>query len=242
MKDLKTASQSSVNKKVLLIGDSGSGKTSMIGTFPKPIVCDFDGKGEETLAGKEGCIETYAGAEGWDRFKKDLVKWVSEGLPNGCQTLALDSLTFASDTVLQWVRKANNNNGPTLTQADWGRAIDEIKSTLAKLVTANFHVVVTIHLSIEKDDLIGGVVWIPSIYGSKLPAQIPAYFNDVLMTKLTINKGVPEYMVQTIPDSRLKILKNTSRGKWSATEAPNFGAMLAKLGGKEDGSSVVSSS
>lgn len=229
MKSLKDVKTSSTYKKILLIGDSGSGKSTFIGTFPKPLVCDFDNKGEDVLAGVDGYIESYQGVEGWDQFRKDLAKWTKEGLPEGCLTLAIDSLTFAADAALAWVKKANNNASPLAQRADWGRAIDEIKSVLGKLVGAPFHCVVSVHLSVETDELIGGVVWQPSIYGSKLPMQIPAYFNDVWHTKVELKGGVPSFKLQLSPDQRLKFLKNSGRGTWSALEEPSFAKLLLKL-------------
>jgi hypothetical protein len=234
MKPLKGIRLNAGTHKILLIGDSGSGKTTFIGTTPLPLVADFDGKGETSLAGCEGFLESYSQEDGWEKFRRDVAAWLKQGkLPNECQTLALDSLTFAADLALRWAMRMNGNAGTLATRADWGRAIDEIKSMLAKLISAPWNVIVTVHLSVEKDELLGGVVWLPSIYGSKLPVQLPAYFDNCWHTKVTAKEGTAQFTLQMIPDQRLKFLKNSGRGIWSATEEPNYDKLMKKLNAKD---------
>lgn len=230
LSDLKA---SSTYKRALIVGDSGSGKTSLIRTAITPFVCDFDNKGDDILSGITGCISKYQGAEGWERFRSDLADFRATGLPEGCATLCIDSITFAADAALAWAKQKNGNTGAQATQQDWGRAIDEIKTAIAALTTLNCHVIVTVHLAVEKDELLGTINWQPSIYGTKLPGQLPAYFNDVWHTKLTVkttNAGpVAEYTLQLAPDMRLKFLKNSGRGSWNTTEVPNITELLKKL-------------
>lgn len=229
MIDLNTSRPTDATKKILLLGESGSGKTSMLRTFPTPIfVMDFDRKGLEILAGLDGSLEVY---DKWDDVQTDLKK-LKEGTIQ-CETLAIDSMSFAADIVLSWAKAKNGNMGSRLNQEDWGRAIKEIKDTMAALRALPMHVVVTMHTQVDKDELLGGIVYQPSIYGRDLPGRIPSFVNDVWLAKnvTEVKGGNPEtkYVVQVRPDTRWKQLKNTSKGKWQFDEVPNFKLMMEKL-------------
>jgi len=228
MPSLKTApKRASTFIKTLVIGDSGSGKTTLLGTFPKPYVCDFDGKGTDLLAGVDGWLEGYVG--GWERFKADLKIWQKTGLPEDCLTVGIDSLTFAADEALKAAMAKAGNSG-NATQADWGRAIKDVKDVLGALTTLPCNVIVNVHVQVEKDELLGGIIWQPSIFGRQLPSQLPGYFDDVWSTRITpLVAGGAKYELLTRPDTRLKMLKNSAKGAWDAVETPNYNHLLNKL-------------
>lgn len=236
IRDLKSARPSDSFRRVLVIGDSGSGKSTLCRSAADlggVVVCDFDNKGDDIYAGVAGGIVNLRGAEGWDIFRRLRMEVRDTGiLPSGAAVLVIDSLTFGADAALAWAKEKNGNKTHTATQQDWGRAIDEVKSALADLITLPCHVIVTIHLAVSKDDLLGSINWEPSVYGTKLPGQIPAYFNDVWHSKVTLKAGAsaePEFSLQMVPDSKLKFLKNSGRGTWKVVEKPNFTELINRL-------------
>lgn len=219
-------------KQILLIGKSGAGKSTLLRTMPGPIfVADFDMKGEDILGGIEGELEPYDGPDDWASFKKLIEKWEKDGCPY--KTIALDSLSLAGDSIVEWAKRENGNRSHLIAPADWGRAITEVKATIRKLKKLNTNLVVTAHFTVEKDEMLGGVVWETAIFGSKLPGALPTMFNDVwllkLVSKLDGTKTVTNRMLQLTPDQRFDMLKNSSKGRWASEEAPDFTQLMNKL-------------
>lgn len=190
-------------------------------------MADFDNKGRETLSGIDCEYEAFDGPGCWEAFSKEIMLWKKNGPQYGCQTFALDSLTFAADEVVEKVA-----NGTAMSLPKWGEAIGELKKQLGYLTTLQCHVVVTAHIQIEKDDLMGGLVYLPLIFGKALPGQLPGWFNDVWVTTIQTasNQGKVSsaYRVQTGPDLRIKFAKNTSGGKLELYENPTFENLTRK--------------
>lgn len=232
-----TTNEYSTFKRVLLIGDPGTGKTRFVATMPKPYIACFDPAGVESIIGLPGteweAEQFEPDATGWSEFKQVLKKWKKEGPQLGCQTFAIDSLSTASDAALAYVLRTNNNKRPSLP--DWGEAIQEVKDMMADLAALKCHSALTAHLQVEKDEVLGGLEWLPLVFGAALPARVPIYFSEVYYTvaKTTLEGAVPvtKYFVQTKPDQRVKFVKSRmdKTGKLFAHhEEPNFKKLLEK--------------
>jgi hypothetical protein len=216
----------------LVVGESGTGKTTLLRTCPKPFVADFDNKGVEALMGVEGGkLMPYTGPDAIKEFNMELAKWKKEGPQYGCETFCVDSLTFYAEAVLADVLRRNNRKKPELQ--DWQEAITAVKDMVAGVVTLPCHAVITAHFALEKDELVGGMLWQVSIYGRQLPGQLPAYFNDVWITTIQMQnkQGVvtAEHKLQTHPSPSIKLAKSAKKEKLDMYEAPNFGHIVAKL-------------
>lgn len=231
--DLKTVVPGNADAKhIFLLGRSGAGKTTLLRSMPQPIfVADFDAKGADILGGIEGELEAYDGPDDWTRFKTKITEWEKGGCP--FRTVALDSLSLAGDSIVEWAKLENGNRSHLVSPADWGRAIVEVKKTIRRLKKLGCNLVITAHFNVEKDELLGGMVWEPAIFGAKLPKELPTLFNDVWLLKITNKlegtKTVTSRVLQLAPDQRFDMLKNSSRGRWAAEEAPDFTQLTAKL-------------
>lgn len=228
---LNDAKPADVNKHILLLGRSGAGKTSLLKTAPAPIyVADFDCKGFDTLAGCDGELDAYDGAEAWAAFVKKI-----DELEKECpfRTVAWDSLSLSGDSVVEWAKKANGNNSFRVSPEDWGRAIAEIKKQIRRLKKLPANLIVTAHFNVERDEQLGGLIWEPAIFGAKLPGQLPTFFNDVWLLKVAAkisgNKTEIIRSLQMTPDQRFDMLKNSGNGKWLAEEQPNITTLFDKL-------------
>lgn len=231
--DLKTVAPGNADvKHIFLLGRSGAGKTTFLRTMPGPIfVADFDAKGADILGGIEGRIEMYDGPADWKLFKEEIAKWEKEGCP--FRTIALDSLSLAGDSIVEWAKQENGNRSHLTSPADWGRAIVEVKKTIRSLKKLGTNLVINAHFNVEKDELLGGMVWEPAIFGAKLPKELPTMFNDVWLLRI-VNKqeGTKSVTVRTLqltPDQRFDMLKNSSRGRWLNEESPDFSQLVTKL-------------
>lgn len=229
------------NKAILLIGDSGTGKTTFLRTMPKPFVAMFDPNGKEALVGApDVTFKQYEmSADGWDSFRKDLEAIRKDiSILGDKQTFALDSLTFAADACLASVlKKAGKPADAQLTKPEWGDAIRQIKDVMAVITTLPIHNVVTAHIAIEKDELTGGIQRLPLIYGKELPGKLPAYFTEVWFTSIEFKqegqKQVVKYRIQLVPDMKYTLAKTqlNKNGKLERYESPDFVSVLNKASG-----------
>lgn len=187
-----------IYRRILIVGDSGSGKTTFAATAPVPFFADFD-HGLDTLAGKniEGEYQPYD-TETFSDFWKELGLWRKEGPQYGCETFVLDSLTTVSEACLYSITK-----GSTPEIRDWMLYIGKMKKMLGYLTTLDCNVIVTGHLQIVKDDVTGSIERIPIMYGDKLPGQLPIYFNDVWYSQIeTEPMKEASYRIQLKPDRK----------------------------------------
>ena len=219
--------------RILLIGDSGSGKTAFAGTTPKPFFADFD-RGLATLAGHEDAQAKDFAKEGWEPFWSEVQLWRKQGPQYGCETFVLDSLTTGADALMDAILARKGKAGGQPDIADWGEAIRKVKELMGYLTTLDCNVIVTAHMSVEKDELTGALVRLPLIYGKELQHKLPLYFDEVWCTnvqvKLTGGVPVPEYRVQVVPDQQVKIVKSrlNRHRKLAAQETPDFKQLVAK--------------
>lgn len=216
------------SKKVLLIGDSGSGKTSFLGTVPGKLhIIDFD-NGLDVLAGKDiEYGEYYDDKEkpsAWKRFREQMASWRKTPPTD---SIALDSITTAAECALRYVLDKNGRGAGLIQQGDWGQAISEVKDALAFLTTLPVHVIITSHYQMFRDETLGQLHFVPLIYGKELPMVMPKYFNDCWRTYVDLPAGStePKYMLQVRPTGRYSTLKNTLGVKELYVE-PNFGKLL----------------
>jgi len=145
----------------------------------------------------------------WGAFKKELDAWKKE--PKG-PALGVDSITTAAESALRYILHKNGRlSSGRIEIGDWGQAINEVKDALAKLSVLKCHVVVTAHYQIHKDEQLGGMYFVPLLYGRELPMMVPKFFNDVWRTFVELKAGAaePAYKLQVRPDSRYSTLKNT---------------------------------
>ena len=233
MKTLENRKKSD-NKKILLIGDSGSGKTSLLGTATgyNTYILDFD-NGLDVLAGSKivGYDEFYDSGEkptAWKALKAKFAEWrkaFPEELKN--QVVALDSISTAAEAALRYVLDKNGRGAGLIQQGDWGQAISEVKDALAYLTTLPCHVIVTAHYQMHKDETLGQLYFVPLVYGKELPMMMPKYFNDCWRTFVDLPAGSaePVYKLQVRPSGRYSTLKN-SLGIKEIYVAPNFTKLL----------------
>lgn len=220
--------------RILLMGDSGTGKTHFIGTMPSPFICDFD-RGTSTLRGKKVKVLPFAMTE-WKDFKAEVLAWRG-GPQYDCATFCVDSLTMAADAAMTHVLKKNNREAGQPTIADWGEAIREVKDVLGYITTLPCHVVVTAHQELVKDELLGDLQYRPLIFGKDLPARLGIWFDDVfktvVQTSITGGKQVSAYRLQVKPDMRNQMIKsrmNTDGKIFDMYEDPDYVGLTKKLG------------
>ena len=230
-------------KSVLLVGDSGTHKTYLAGSFPKPMIFDFDrglhilrGKGDWSFGTfKDAPYESklvnpnkgiYPWGTAWLAFIKSLnvVGGEAEAGKTPFSSIVFDSLTTMSSICMNYVLKENNRtpkDGPRIQ--DWGAQIG-LMETVMDQVTAwpFFYKIATAHVQRDTNMLTQQVEKLPLVTG-KLAGKISIYFDEVYFTDSRKNaKGEQEFFLRTTTDpshrqakSRFGVPDNTA-ATWEA--------------------------
>ena len=201
---------STVSSKILLVGDSGAGKTSTIASMVEAgfevFVADCD-NGLSVLmnhlpADKLDRVrfltfrDRGTGKPDAGQRRREMVStkgWI-EGQENygkldswdSNRVFVLDSLTFAGKAAINFTLHLNNKNIESqVSQAEWGDAARHIENMISHLTSDHIkcHVVVMTHLRYIEDDASGLVSAFPTCVGARLPTIIPRYFNDMYLVK-----------------------------------------------------------
>lgn len=242
-KDIKADSAN-----ILVIGDSGTGKTTFLGTVPGIEVFDFDlgmvslrgkdidyfpyrdlpakdGAGKPVKATKaQNEVGLYTWGQGWYEFVKGLNalgKRIEEG--KGPKAVALDSLSFLSELAMNAV--LDNFKIDTPDQRSYGAQQKYIKTVLGELTAWPVRLICTAHIK-RDDNLVTGRVGekLPLLTG-QLAGFIGAFFDEVYY----IDRGADgKYTLQTQPDPQIRQAKS----RWGVpNKTPADFAQVAKFFG-----------
>ena len=206
--------------KVLVYGQAGAGKTSLIPTMPKPVILSAEG-GLLSISGSNipfievtdmaALREAYAWLAGSDEAR-------------AFESVALDSISEIAEVCLGNEKKVNK---------DPRAAYGEMQTTMAEAIRSfrdlPKHVLMTAKLEKSQDEM-GRMLYSPSMPGNKTGQSLPYFFD--LMLALRVEKdaeGVSQRGLLCDSDG-LWQAKDRS-GKLDTWEAPDLGAIIAKLGG-----------
>jgi hypothetical protein len=205
--------------KMLCYGQSGMGKTRLIGTLPNPIIASA----ESGLLVLRKMKLPYAEIKSY----ADLVEfynWVRHPT-NGqyFQSVAIDSISEIAEVILKY----------ELSRAkDPRQAYGEIIVSVLGLVRQfrdlpGKHVYISAKAEYVKDD-VGRMLWQPMMPGSKLGNQL-AYFFDEVFFATKIPHEAKEYYVLQTQASNNAVAKDRA-GVLQAIELPDLGAIINKIG------------
>lgn len=215
-----TADVHSNGVKMLVYSQSGAGKTTLIKTLPNPIIISS----ESGLLSLEDCDIPYIEVNDMTSLK-EAYEYVTSNDCNQFESIALDSISEIAEVVLASEKK----------KAKDGRmAYGEMDTQMTEIIRAfrdipNKHVYFTAKLEKQQDEM-GRVMYFPSLPGNKTAQKLP-YFFDLVMA-LRVEKdvdGLPQRALMVESDG-LWLAKQRGT-KLDAWEAPDLGAIIAKIGG-----------
>jgi phage nucleotide-binding protein len=206
--------------KLLVYGNAGAGKTSLIPTLPNPIVLSAEG-GLLSIADAdvpfvevssyESLMEAYA--------------WLTQSAEaKGFDSVALDSISEIAEVVLNYEKKIAK---------DPRQAYGAMQEQMTDLIRAfrdlpNKHVYFTAKCEKSTDET-GRLLYAPSMPGNKTGQQLPYFFDEVLALRVEKDAdGNPQRALMCDSDGIWQA-KDRS-GKLSTWEAPDLGAIIAKIG------------
>ena len=208
--------------KLLVYGQAGAGKTSLIPSMPNPVVLSAEGGLLSIREADVPYIEITSLESLYEAYE-----WVSG--PDGQQfdSVCLDSISEVAEVVLAYELKTNK---------DGRAAYGELNSKMASLIRAfrdlpGKHVLMTAKLEKSQDEM-GRILYSPSMPGKSLTQQLPYFFDFCFPLRVERDAdGNTQRALMTDSDG-LWLAKSRSHhlDQW---EAPDLGAIIRKIGGEQ---------
>jgi phage nucleotide-binding protein len=220
---LKSTSDLSANGvKVLVYGQAGAGKTSLIATLPNPIILSAEGGLLSIQDANLPFIEITSMAE-----LKEAYEWVAgSDEAKQFESVALDSISEIAEVVLGYEKKIAKD--PRQAYGEMQLQMADIIRAFRDLVGRNVYM----SAKLEKtQDEMGRVLYAPSMPGNKTGQSLPYFFDEVLALRVEKDaEGVAQRALMCDSDG-LWLAKDRS-GKLEQWEAPDLSAIIKKIGGK----------
>lgn len=231
------------NKRVLIYGRSGSGKTSVLGKiletsdFCPLFVFDFDLRINSILAVVEHATiiqnltyEQYrdgpspgSAFSGAEAKLRELAASIRSG--KGPKTVALDSLTFMEKSIASRVLMMDGKPASfPLALNHYKSIIAQLEDFVSRLCALDCNIIVTAHEDIDKDELSGATTRGIRVVGKALPNVLPGYFNEVWYAEVqagTIQDPKPQYRIRTAPTNQI-IARSTYCGRLDVLETQDI--------------------
>jgi phage nucleotide-binding protein len=217
-----TGSLSANGVKVLVYGQAGAGKTSLIKTLPSPIVLSAEGGLLSIQDADLPFIEITSMTE-----LQEAYTWLtSSDEAKAYKSVALDSISEIAEVCLNTEKKATK---------DPRQAYGAMQEQMADIIRAfrdlpGRHVYMSAKLEKTQDEM-GRVLYAPSMPGNKTGQALPYFFDEVLALRVEKDGDGNTQRALMCDSDGLWLAKDRS-GKLDAWEAPDLSAVIAKIGGK----------
>ena len=207
--------------KLLVYGQAGAGKTSLIKSLPQPIVLSAEGGLLSIQDADLPYIEITSMAD-----LKEAYEWVTGEQGSNFKSVALDSISEIAEVVLNHEKKVNK---------DPRAAYGAMQEQMADIIRAfrdlpGKHVYMSAKLEKTQDEM-GRVLYAPSMPGNKTGQSLPYFFDEVLALRVEKDAEGNTQRALMCDTDGLWLAKDRS-GKLGAWEAPDLGEIIAKIGGK----------
>jgi len=208
--------------KLLVYGQAGAGKTSLIRTLPNPVVFSAEGGLLSLAQDNIPFIEVTDMATLTEAYK-----WVTESDDaKKFDSVALDSISEIAEVVLSSEKKKSK---------DPRQAYGALQEIIGDLIRAfrdiqGKNVYFSAKLEKQSDEL-GRMLYWPSMPGNKTGQQLPYYFDEVLALRIEKDADGQTQRALMCDSDGLWTAKDRS-GRLDAWEAPDLGAIINKIGGQ----------
>lgn len=213
-----TSDVSTTYIKMLVYGQAGAGKTTLIKTLPNPIICSAEGG---LLSIKDADLPFIKVGSMTDL--RDAYLWLVE---NGSkyESVALDSISEIAEVVLNHEKK--NAKDPR-------QAYSAMQEQMTDLIRAfrdlPMHVYMTAKLEKMTDET-GKILYAPSMPGNKTGQQLPYFFDELLALRVEKDsEGNIWHGLKCKGDSAW--LAKDRSGQLEEWEEPHLGKLIKKIGG-----------
>jgi len=209
--------------KLLVYGQAGAGKTSLIPTLPNPIVLSAEGGLLSIQDAELPYIEITTMAE-----LQEAYKWLAESAEAAqFESVAIDSISEIAEVALNYEKKVNKD--PRAAYGAMQEQMADIIRAFRDLPAK--HVYMSAKLEKTQDEM-GRILYAPSMPGNKTGQSLPYFFDEVLALRVEKDaEGATQRALMCDSDG-LWLAKDRS-GKLDAWEAPDLTVIINKIGAKK---------
>ena len=217
-----TGSLAANGVKVLVYGQAGAGKTSLIKSLPSPIVLSAEGG----LLSIQDADLPFIEIASMDDLREAYEWLTSSDDAKAYQSVAPDSISEIAEVCLNHEKKVNK---------DPRAAYGAMQEQMADIIRAfrdlpGRHVYMSAKLEKTQDEM-GRVLYAPSMPGNKTGQALPYFFDEVLALRVEKDgEGATQRALMCDSDG-LWLAKDRS-GKLDAWETPDLTAIIAKIGAR----------
>ena len=218
--------------KALILGPPKSGKTSLLATFPNPIIADVEWNrdGLQSIAHLDvphisvdhsAKLDTLHTILKDDQLRAKAAKDVGR---DQLETVAIDTLDALQELMKKERMKSERRQ--TMQRDDWGWLLEQFQEIVRNFTSLPMNVVFTVHTDTTQDDE-NRLVNMPALQGA-IKNQIAGMVGYSLMTVRTVEtdqvtgKKYSNYTLQTEGDERNPHLGNRAAGRLPRVIEPDF--------------------
>jgi hypothetical protein len=207
--------------KLLVYGQAGAGKTSLIPTLPKPVILSAEGGLLSIADTNLPFIEITSMDD-----LREAYKWLTSSAEAAeFESVALDSISEIAEVVLNAEKKINKD-----PRAAYGAMQEQMADIIRGFRDLpGKHVYMSAKLEKTQDEM-GRVLYAPSMPGNKTGQSLPYFFDEVLALRVEKDaEGMTRRALMTDGDG-LWLAKDRS-GKLEVWEDADLGEIIKKIGG-----------
>jgi hypothetical protein len=207
--------------KLLVYGQAGAGKTSLIPTLPTPVILSAEGGLLSIADTNLPFIEITSMDE-----LREAYKWLASSAESReFESVALDSISEIAEVVLNTEKKINKD-----PRAAYGAMQEQMADIIRGFRDLpGKHVYMSAKLEKTQDEM-GRVLYAPSMPGNKTGQSLPYFFDEVLALRVEKDaEGNTRRALMTDGDG-LWLAKDRS-GKLEVWEDADLGDIIRKIGG-----------
>jgi phage nucleotide-binding protein len=206
--------------KLLVYGQAGAGKTSLIPTLPTPVILSAEGGLLSIADTNLPFIEINSMED-----LREAYKWLSSSAEaREFESVALDSISEIAEVVLNSEKKINKD-----PRAAYGAMQEQMADIIRGFRDLPLHVYMSAKLEKTQDEM-GRVLYAPSMPGNKTGQSLPYFFDEVLALRVEKDsEGNTRRALLTDGDG-LWLAKDRS-GKLEVWEDADLGEIIKKIGG-----------
>lgn len=216
-----TGEAGAINVKLLVYGQAGAGKTSLIPTLPNPVILSAEG-GLLSIADTNLLfVEINDLAD-----LREAYQWLTKSKEaEGFESVALDSISEIAEVVLNAEKKATK---------DPRQAYGAMQEQMADIIRGfrdlpGKHVYMSAKLEKTQDEM-GRVLYAPSMPGNKTGQSLPYFFDEVLALRVEKDSEGNSRRALMCDSDGLWLAKDRS-GKLQVWEDADLGMIIKKIGG-----------